>query len=87
MSLPLRCSNCQHRKSIKKISHSKLNDISEYKAKCTICSGTKWRVDKYRLKHELGIKPSCDCGGYHFRHRKGSGMCYYHPDAEARHSI
>jgi hypothetical protein len=29
---------------------------------------------------------SCDCGGYHFVHRRKSKFCYHHPDAEKNHS-
>lgn len=24
----------------------------------------------------------CDCGGYHFPHRKGSGLCHTNPDRD-----
>lgn len=28
----------------------------------------------------------CDCGGYHFRHRLGSGMCYENPASHVKHA-
>lgn len=26
----------------------------------------------------------CDCVGYHYPHRRGSGQCIHHPDGERR---
>lgn len=34
----------------------------------------------------MARKKGCDCGGYHFSHRKGSKYCHYHPDAEKHQS-
>lgn len=84
MSLPCRCTKCGARKSIRACRIKELKKISEWHPKCQKCGNKKWRIDKWRIKNELGINPSCDCGAYHFRHRKGGGYCYYHPDAEMR---
>ena len=27
---------------------------------------------------------ACDCGAYHYPHRRGSGRCNFHPDGGAR---
>lgn len=27
---------------------------------------------------------ACDCGAYHYPHRRGSGRCNFHPDGAAR---
>lgn len=84
MSLPCRCTACGKRKSITRRALVRCSAVSEWRYKCPRCGGRRWYIDNYRLKNELGVKPSCDCAAYHFRHRKGSGYCHYHPDAEAR---
>jgi len=38
----------------------------------------------YRVPPRKGV--TCNCGGYEFKHRKGSKYCYEHPDAEALHT-
>jgi len=88
MSINIRCKKCGARRSIPDktaLIHCK-RTIKYYsyegEHKCKSCGNRTWRIDWYRMKKERGIKPSCDCGGYHFRHRKGSLYCYHHPDAE-----
>lgn len=48
--------------------------------KCCGCGGTRFRVDKWAMK--ASKKNKCNCGGYHFPHRKGSKYCYENPQAE-----
>lgn len=76
---PYRCSNCAARRSLAR----KIKDYVIIPA-CRTCGVRRYYLDKWRIRHEMGIRPTCDCGGYHFRHRKGSGYCYFHADAEAR---
>lgn len=33
----------------------------------------------YWLRHQ---REKCDCGGYHFPHRRGSGACHYSSRAD-----
>lgn len=32
-------------------------------------------------------RPVCDCGGYPFKHRTGSGYCHANPDSVMRHAV
>lgn len=32
------------------------------------------------------IRQPCDCGGYHFPHRRGGGACYYSSRADFYHA-
>lgn len=61
---------------------------SEYlrQPQCPQCGQRHWYIDRYRIKVELAKNRTCDCGGYHFVHRKGSKYCYHHPDAEKHHT-
>lgn len=43
---------------------------------CTRCGGKTY----YKVKQREG--PTCSCGGYEFKHRKGSKYCYHHPDID-----
>lgn len=87
MTVPCRCLTrvngvkCTQRKSLAK--HPR-----DYKRQpeCPQCHQRHWYVETYRLKKEMGYRPACECGGYHFRHRRGSKFCYYHPNAEEHHS-
>jgi len=54
--------------------------------KCPHCNKANWRVDKWRIRHEMGARASCNCGGYWFVHRLGSKFCHGHPEAEKNHS-
>lgn len=79
MSIPCRCRKCGKRKSITYKRWREIGrKISEWKYKCP-CGNKSWRVDKWRIHNELGIHPSCDCGGYWFRHRSGSKWCEHNP--------
>ena len=42
--------------------------------RCKSCAHTSFYTDKYRM-----LRPVCDCGGYHFKHRPGSPYCTAHP--------
>ena len=79
MTYPHRCLKCGARRSLKR-------KIKNYIIipSCRTCGAHSYYLDTWRIKYEMGIGPSCDCGAYHFRHRKGSGYCYYHPEAEKR---
>lgn len=79
MSYPHRCLICNARRSL-------CRKLSEYTIvpRCKTCGSRNYYLDKWRMKNEMGIKPSCDCGAYHFRHRKGSGYCYHRQGAEQR---
>lgn len=37
--------------------------------------GGKWIFDGYRSSGEEHRRVQCNCGGYHFPHRKGSRFC------------
>ena len=90
MGVQCRCFNringkvCFTRKSLAK--HPRQYVEVRNQPKCPSCGGRQWHVDKYRIKVELTYARSCDCGGYHFIHRKGSKYCYHHPQAEQHHT-
>lgn len=40
----------------------------------------RYRVDRWRARHERGRNaPKCQCYGYSFIHRRGSGFCVHNP--------
>ncbi len=43
--------------------------------KCKGCGKRSYRWDRWQEKYNATHK--CDCGGYHFRHRKGSKWCEF----------
>jgi len=43
------------------------------------CGSTSWRIDRYRMTQEF--PELCQCDGYWFPHRPGSGMCRSNPMA------
>lgn len=54
--------------------------------RCPEC-GTRRTNGKYMILHMMDCKrETCDCEGYHFRHRKGSGLCKENPDGLKRHA-
>lgn len=74
MPVRCRCSRkaCQARKTLAK-------HPDEYLRKpppCPMCGGRKWRVDRWRHRHELGRY--CWCNGAHYPHRPGSSVCLKH---------
>lgn len=89
MTFPCRCYNrikgkvCFTRKSLRMRPEQYADAWRQ--PKCPSCGARKWHVDKYRVRKEMGWKPMCNCGGYHFYHRKGSKFCYHHPNAEQHH--
>ncbi len=89
MSIPCRCRKCGARKSITRARFIALGkQITEWRYKCA-CGNRSWRIDRWRIKNELGIKPTCFCGGYWFPHRAKSKWCEHNPkfhelESEAR---
>lgn len=69
MKFACRCSNCEARKSLSKMPHQYARQ-----PQCPSCRKRKWRWDKFRDLVEKKRKP-CNCTGYWFAHRKGSGWC------------
>lgn len=70
-----RCGQCRARK---RLNRELWQYISPPKCKC----GSKdWRMDLHRTKEWLnkkGVYDSCDCHGYLYKHRKGSGCWCVH---------
>lgn len=75
--LPHRCSRCEARHTF-----SRRWDKFERPKKCWSCGYTRFYVDKWMIRR--GREQKCNCGGYHFPHRKNGGFCYESPQAEAR---
>lgn len=87
MTVPCRCLTqingvrCHQRKSLARRPQDYIRQ-----PKCPACGARRWYIDRYRLRIEMDRKQSCDCGGYHFIHRRGSKYCYHHPNAEINHA-
>lgn len=74
----VRCSHCEARRTLAR----KLDDYIRTPP-CRSCGSKKYRVDRWRHKHERGKNaPICKdwrcC--YGFIHRKGSRLCIHHPN-------
>jgi len=73
-----RCGACRSRRSLRR-------ELWQYvrPPKCRCCGAVDWRLDMSRTKEWLtrtGVFDTCDCGEYHFPHRKGGGVwCVHHP--------
>lgn len=77
-ALPHRCRACWARRTLSMM-------VSEYvrPPKCRKCGATKMFFCKDRVASRHGRKLKCNCGGYHFPHRKGSKHCHENPNVEA----
>jgi hypothetical protein len=56
--------------------------------RCNACR-TRRATGTLIFKH-LAISPKCkpcNCGGYHYAHRRGSPYCYENPKASFRHAL
>lgn len=91
MGVPCRCGHtvagktCFARRTLAKAPAD--YSAPRYMPLCHYCGARKWFVDKWRARHEVwGNGNTCDCGGYHFPHRKGSKFCYHNPNAEQHHT-
>lgn len=73
---PCRCLGCWGRKSLRQ----KPKDYAR-QPKCT-CGARHWTLDRYRMRKEMDARLGCNCDGYHFKHREGSGFCKYRKNAE-----
>jgi len=51
--------------------------------KCPHCGGRKWYLDKQIVRRHA--RERCNCGGWHFTHRRGSKYCFHSATAEADH--
>jgi hypothetical protein len=72
----VRCSHCEARRTLAR----KLADYVRV-PRCRRCGRNRYRVDRWRHKHERGKKPTCtrwDCL-YGFPHRRGSRLCLHNP--------
>lgn len=67
--VPYRCSRCGHRKTLPRLPRHLKRPNSR------ICCGHPMKVDWYRFTGAENRRQSCDCGGYHYVHRKGSLFC------------
>ena len=90
MTYPYRCCACRARNTSRRAVNNwlpvrgQLEQMSEAEInrrvkdeggmRCKSCGHTSFYTDKYRM-----LRPSCDCGGYHFKHRPGSPYCDKHP--------
>lgn len=74
-----RCGRCQARHTF-----SRHPDYFVRPKRCRVCGHTHFYRDKWM--HRRGRQQKCECGGYHFPHRKGSKFCYEHPHAEFIHT-
>jgi len=77
MTFPCRCSNCRTRRSLRRRPADYIRQPA-----CAVCGKRNWYIDRYRIKVEMAYSRSCNCGGYHFIHRKGSKYCDHHPNVE-----
>jgi hypothetical protein len=75
--MPHRCISCGHRKTLSRL-------WSDYirPPKCEHCGYYRLTPCRDRLAANWGRKHACNCGGYWFKHRKGSRFCYQNPNAE-----
>ena len=71
---------CGARRTLRK--HPSEYSAERYIPQCPVCGARNWMVDTNRIRTLRSGVQVCDCGGYHFQHRRGSRYCYYHPDAE-----
>lgn len=75
--LPHRCVKCEHRKTLSRpwVAYTR-------PPKCEACGYHRLYPCRDRLPHRHGRIKACNCGGYHFQHRKGSKYCHHNPNAE-----
>lgn len=78
-SVPCRCSRCNKRRTLAKHPKFYLRE-----PKCRAC-GFRLYICRDRLPARHGRKQKCNCGGWWFPHRKGSGFCWENPMAEKLH--
>lgn len=79
-SVPHRCDKCNGRQTLSR-NYKKF----VRKKRCKFCGSTWLYVCKDRLRSKNRLK-NCDCGGYHFVHRRGSKFCHYNANVE-RHYV
>ena len=51
--------------------------------RCSSCGARAWAADKWMNNRPTG-KLGCICGGYWFKHRKGSLYCWHRVDGSDR---
>jgi hypothetical protein len=79
----VRCRKCEARRVL-----SKHPDQYARLPVCSGCGARSWRADRWMNRRKTGLGISgmgCDCGGYWFRHRKGSLYCWRRADGSERY--
>jgi hypothetical protein len=75
--MPHRCVRCEARKTLSRLWTEYLRP-----PKCGVCGYPRLYPCPDRLASKWGRKHGCNCGGYHFKHRKGSKFCHENPNVE-----
>ncbi len=75
--LPHRCIKCNARRTL-----DRRWSLYMRPPKCLTCGYYRLRPCFDRLAAAHGRKKACNCGGYHFRHRRGSKHCEHNQRAE-----
>lgn len=75
--MPHRCVKCEARRTLPKL-------WTDYQRppRGQVCGYYRLYPCQDRLAHRWGRVKACNCGGYWFKHRKGSRFCYENPNAE-----
>lgn len=76
-----RCLHCEHRQALR---HKPKWYVRQ--PQCRVCGKRRWYIDKWMMRRDTSLRGSgCNCGAYHFIHRKGSKFCHGNPRSEQHH--
>ena len=73
-TIPHRCVKCEQRRTL-----TQLWERYQRPPACRGCGYYRLYACRDRLPGRWGGKHKCQCGGYHFPHRKGSRFCEANP--------
>lgn len=73
-TVPCRCWRCNGRRTL-----SRHPSLYVRAPRCRACGTPSLYVCRDRLPDRWGRRLGCNCGGYHFKHRRGSKYCEFNP--------